>query len=299
MRGNLELLYNAITHIDNDVMEWFIPEDVIVNNTGKGKLMLKIHDITKVFAQFQNQRLELRAKRLHRETMKVAVVIFGCFSKHFIAFTLEQKSNLEFEVGDLDYNEYFGYLQLDSLAKIDIHFFKDELVGFVPSMKYYHVNDTYEELLKEIEESSIDDLDINDVESWLDCASEAYEQITPYRLQFRNCYLFYRNYNTLLDMLALFELDNSLKDALDAYDEIKRLPEINHEIGLHDWVEENQWLYEEIGNLRRYKHLLRPDTNNIRLSGLFQITVSNKELLSAIKFLETFEAHFTLLEYPE
>lgn len=293
MEKKLEHLFKAVELIDVDVMGWFIPDAFVVNKTGKDMLLKKVGDISQIFKQYQNTKLNIRVSRLFEDKKQLAIVVWGNISKHFVSFILEKESDLVMSSSTCMVHEFFDYLNLDEAYRIDVNYFKDEMIDFVPNMKYFKENDLYQELINELEVASEDYLDIDNIECWLDCAAEAYDKLTPYRLQFRNCFIFYKNYNTLLDILALIELDATVVESIDNLQEIKQSP--NSNIFLNTWVEDYQWLYEELLGYKRYSYLLVADSSQLKISGLFNISVGNMELINAMNFLETYDAHVIAL----
>lgn len=287
MEKKLEHLFKAVELLDVDIIGWFIPENFLINNTGKEMLVRKIEDVSSIFKQFNNTQLNIRFQRLNPQKLGIAFVIWGNTSKHFISFTINKINDFEYAYEVCPVDTYFEHLQLDERFRIDINYFKDEVIDFQPNMKYFKENELYEELIHELESASNNNLDLDEIESWLECASEAYENLTPYRLQFRNCFIFYKNYNTLLDILALIELDVTILEAIELYEDLNKNED--KEQCLATWCEDFYWLNEELEAFNRYAYLINPNSDKLKLSGLYNISVNNTELLNAIKFMEIYK----------
>lgn len=292
MSSLLRLWYRALSTMDIALVSCLLSEKIVVSNTSREFILLKISDVFKIFQLYKNDTLLIYATRPRVAFDFNPFILVGNKSRHYIACSLKQIGIDEWEFRDDECHYAFPHLNLDCYRKIELAFFKDEMINFVPSNKYYTETKKYQARIDDLISLSEDELDINILEYWLDEASDDYAALTPYRLQFRSCFLFYKYYNILLEFKDLSELEYAISDANLTFESfllpMQSNSDLEHEIS--EWMAEYAWLYEDIQNLKKYSYLIEANESRLRIAALANINYNKEDLEKALKFMAFFES---------
>lgn len=295
MLQHLDILNRAVSEMEVNSIGTMLPDDLCVSNTPKPVILQKLEELFTFYKLYQNTALNVEL--LNKETdQSVNLVLIGNHSRHFLPLNIKMLSSMDFDARLIQDDVLYEHLNLDPTFRIEMGFFKDESRDFVPTASYLHQNAECHLLLQDLEGLENCELDLPLLECWLDNATEVYESISPYQLQFRSCFFLYKYYNILWEFKELMEFESSIEDALEMYSDINSV-QLSAAAGgavidpVQDWLAEQRWLYEETVSLKRFKYLLEEEKTVVKITAFCDLYIRTEELVRVIRFLDLFESH--------
>lgn len=244
-------IIDSITTMNINLVDVLIEDNSVINNSFKDIWLDKFNIMFNYFKNYQINELKvLETQDLDEHTIIVTFYNDDINKPFFFKLKFIFSDWYLIHIAQIDTKIKLNDAYVNPVYEIKLLFFKDDLVDFRPSMKYYNEVVPYKNAV-ELFWPRLNDVVVthDEIVTWLNEHVALYDNLNPKKLHYKFQYYFFRLYNFFNDLESCLDQDNEYEAANEDF----LLIDKNDCKKLKDWFQNYEHLYWDVKCLDNYQ----------------------------------------------
>lgn len=251
MKDLKSYIIDGISTMNLNLIDVLIEENSILNDSSKEIWLDKFNILFKYFKNFNILKLEAQlVEEIYEHSIIVLFYNNDLNKPFYFKLKIEYTACFLTHIEQVDSQLKISNQIISPIYEIKLLFFKDDLINFKPSMKYYNEVVPYKNAV-ELFWPRLNDVVVthNQLVEWLDEHIPLYDNLNPKKLHYKFQYYFFKLYNFFNDLENCLDQDSEYEAANDDFLQIEK----NDSIKLKEWFENYDYLYYDVKCLDNYQ----------------------------------------------